>query len=161
MVVENEGITALDVEQCLTQEGYSVCIAADAREGAARAHTFRPDLILMDINLNGPVDGIELARQLQKMSNVGIVYLTAHGERSIRARAETTRPLGFLLKPFEIPDLKLAIEVALCRLELRCAAKGRASPFVLDVRLLEQPPVVGPQSRCPLEQECAKSAELR
>ena len=53
LIVEDEGITALDVEQYLTEEGYSVCTAATAREGAEKIHTFNPDLVFMDIDLGG------------------------------------------------------------------------------------------------------------
>jgi DNA-binding response OmpR family regulator len=159
LIVEDEGITALDVEQYLTEEGYSVCTAATAREGAEKIHTFNPDLVFMDIDLGGPIDGIELAQQIQKGSNVGIVYLTGHGECNIRTRAKSTRPLGFVLKPFDATDLKLAIEVALCRREFRCRAKGQVLPFVLQVCSLECQPLVRPQHRCPLEQECMNSSK--
>jgi DNA-binding response OmpR family regulator len=159
LIVEDEGITALDVEQYLTEEGYSVCTAANAREGAEKNHAFCPDLVVMDIDLKGPRDGIELAQQLQKTSNAGIVYLTGRGECDIRARAESTRPLGFILKPFEVSDLKLAIKIALCRREFRCRAKNQVSPFVVHVHSLEQQPLVRLQLRCPLEQECMKSPQ--
>jgi CheY-like chemotaxis protein len=92
LIVEDEGITALDVEQYLTGEGYSVCSAANGREGVEKNHAFCPDLVLMDIDLKGPRDGIELAQQMQKISNAGIVYLTGRGECDTRARAESTRP---------------------------------------------------------------------
>jgi len=159
LIVENDGITALDIERYLTEEGYSVCTAANAREGAEKSHTFNPDLVFMGIDLGGPIDGIELAQQIQRASNVGIVYLTGHGECNIRTRAERTRPLGFVLKPFDATDLKLAIEVALCRREFRCRARGQVLPFVLQVCPLERQPLVCPQLRCPLEQECMSSSK--
>lgn len=146
----------LDIEQCLAQLDYQVTVACKAREAIEKVRAFRPDLVLMDINLNGLIDGIELAQQLQEISAAGIVYLTAHGKLDVRVRTEKTRPLGFLLKPFEVSDLQLAIEVALCRQQLHCTARGQAAPFVLDVRCLEQP-LMHTQPGCPLEAECSKS----
>jgi DNA-binding response OmpR family regulator len=114
LVVEDERTFAGAVKEVLTFLGYAVTgiasTAAQARESVARQ---RPDLVLMDIRLNGEPDGIQLAAELRRRFGMPVVYLTAHADASVRRRAMAIGPCGYVVKPFSLRDLKDAIEAAL------------------------------------------------
>lgn len=72
-----------------------------------------PDLILIDIMLQGMMDGIELARQVKQKYQIPFIYLTAYSDTDTISRVIGTEPRGFLRKPFNDEDLKVAIELAI------------------------------------------------
>ncbi len=114
LIVEDEGIVAKDLQGMLRQIGYVVPETASTGEAAVqKAVANRPDLILMDINLRGSIDGVEAAERIRGKLDVPIVYLTANSDEATLQRAKTTDPFGFLLKPFEERSLHAAIEMAL------------------------------------------------
>jgi len=116
LIVEDEGIVAANLSDKLIQLGHGVSgIAAGAEEAIEKALTLRPQLILMDIQLNGLNDGIWAAEAIQMQYDVPIIYLTAHSDPATLARAKVTGPLGYVLKPFEMRDLATQIEMALYR----------------------------------------------
>ena len=94
MVVEDERIVAFDLQQRLSELGYEVpAIAASCEEALRKAEQTKPDLILMDIRIQGDLDGIETASRLQSVCPAPIVYLSAHSEDTTLDRARATRPL--------------------------------------------------------------------
>jgi CheY-like chemotaxis protein len=107
LIVEDERLIALDLQRRLTQLGYTVVgnVAAGAQAITA-ALQLRPDLILMDIRLQGEMDGIDAALQIQTDRSVPIIYLTAYVDESTMQRAQATSPWGFLRKPFHVRDLQ-------------------------------------------------------
>ncbi|HET9953624.1 MAG TPA: diguanylate cyclase [Polyangiaceae bacterium] len=116
LVVEDDGIAAIDIEQTLESNGYDVAgVATSAEEALALARTLRPDLVLMDIHLRGAMDGIETAQQLQRELALPVVYLTANADEVCLRRATETEPYGYILKPFESIDLRICVDVALRR----------------------------------------------
>lgn len=116
LVVEDEGIVAMDLQQRLSAMGYSVPAVAAYREEALRkAAEVRPDLVLMDIRLKGFVDGVEIAAKLTEMLDVPHVFLTAYSDPATLARAKVTEPLGYIVKPFDDETLRRTIEMALYR----------------------------------------------
>lgn len=113
-IVEDETIIAMEVEDRLKTIGYEVTsTVASGEEAVRRAGEDNPDLVLMDIVLQGEMDGIEAAEQIQNRWNIPIVYLTAYADDETLARAKLTGPFGYLLKPFGEKDLHTAIELAL------------------------------------------------
>ncbi len=119
MVVEDEGIIAQDIKQCLENLGYEVPeVVFTGSEAIKKAEIARPDLILMDIVLKGEIDGIETASEIRKRYNIPIVYLTAYEDDKTLNRAKLTQPLGYILKPFEERYLKSSIEMALYKHEV-------------------------------------------
>ena len=116
LIVEDERLIALDLQRRLTQLGYTVVgnVAAGAQAITA-ACQLRPDLILMDIRLQGHMDGIDAALQIQADRLVPIIYLTAYVDESTVQRAQATSPWGFLRKPFHIRDLQAILN--------RCSGK--------------------------------------
>ena len=114
LIVEDEAIVAMDIESKLEDSGYLVIGVARSGEDAVRmAYEKSPDLILMDINLQGDMDGVVAAKNIRERRSVPVVFLTALGDRDTLQRAKITGPLGYLLKPFNERDLYAAVEVGL------------------------------------------------
>ena len=124
LIIEDETLIAEELRERLLRLGFSVIAAVDsAEEGVAIATRERPDLVLMDIRLKGPKDGVEAAREIRRLVDVPIVYLTAHSDRLTVDRAERTEHDGFILKPFLRRELQSTIEVAMQRHAIRTKQK--------------------------------------
>ncbi|OIN98994.1 MAG: hypothetical protein AUJ49_11920 [Desulfovibrionaceae bacterium CG1_02_65_16] len=118
LVVEDEAIVALDIQARLLRLGFEVAgHAATGAQALALAEKVSPDLVLMDVMLSGPKDGIETARELCARRSVPVIYLTAASDAPTLDRAKETSPAGYLSKPFEDHELALAIEMALVKFE--------------------------------------------
>ncbi|MHC1744202.1 MAG: response regulator [Syntrophobacteraceae bacterium] len=114
LVVEDEAVVAMDIEERLSALGYEHAGHADSGERAlALAEHGRPDLVLMDIHLDGKLDGIEVAETMRRRFRVPVVFLTAYTDDATLERAKAVDPFGFVLKPFDDRDLKSAIEMAI------------------------------------------------
>lgn len=124
LIVEDEGIAAMSLEIKLTALGYdSVGIAFSGLEAIAKAENTKPDLILMDIKLQGDIDGIEVAKKILKSRNIPVVYLTAFADDATLFRARDTTPFGYLVKPVRDSALRSTIEMALEKFRLeKCLA---------------------------------------
>lgn len=114
LIVEDEVIIAENLSNKIRKLGYAVAGIAHSGNGAIKmAFDLRPQLILMDIQLEGTVDGIDTAEAIRNRYDVPIVYLTAHSDRATLQRAKLSEPLGYILKPFDDRDLTIKIEMAL------------------------------------------------
>lgn len=114
MIVENESIIAKDLEYSLKRLGWHTKIIANsAPEALAMARECHPDLILMDIKLGGKEDGIDVAGEISRFSDVPVIYLTAYADSDTLNRAKKTRPYGYIIKPFDERTLQVTIEMAL------------------------------------------------
>ncbi len=117
LVVEDEMIIAAKISMQLTNLGYEVTgILCRGDEAIEHAISNKVDIVLLDIQLKGQLDGIETARQIHQQSNIPIIYLTANADESTFNRAKTTRPSAFISKPFKELDLQRAIELTICRM---------------------------------------------
>jgi DNA-binding NtrC family response regulator len=115
LIVEDEFIVANDLRLTLQQAGYKVIgVAASHEEAVEKINKESPDLVLLDIQLQGKLTGIHLARKL-KTDNVAFVYLSAYSSQKVLEEAKTTEPYGFLVKPFRENDLLATLEIALYR----------------------------------------------
>jgi len=122
MIVEDESIVALDMQERLAALGYEVTASATSGETALReAAEIRPDVVLMDIRIQGPIDGIETAARLQAHDPVPIVYLTSYSDDATLERARATQPYGFLIKPFSERELHATLQMTLERRRLEKA----------------------------------------
>jgi diguanylate cyclase (GGDEF)-like protein/PAS domain S-box-containing protein len=116
LIVEDERITALNIEQRLKQLGYDVIgNVASGEEAVTRADALRPDLTLMDIHLAGQMDGIDAAQVLRSQFDIPVIFLTAYADEPTLARAELNSPYGYLLKPFQPRELDATLRMALAR----------------------------------------------
>lgn len=114
LVVEDEGIEALDIQQRLTSMGYHVPeIALSGEEAVARAAEIKPDLVIMDIMLRGDLDGIAAAQRIRDTLDIPIIYLTAYADEATLQRAKITEPYGYIVKPFKQRELHITIDVGL------------------------------------------------
>jgi len=119
LIVEDERIIAADLEENLKDMEYEVCGVTGFGEKALELVAYhRPDLALMDIKLEGTMDGIEAAREIKSRFNTPVVYLTAFSNGDILSRAEVAEPFGFLVKPFQPGELKATIHMACCKAKI-------------------------------------------
>jgi DNA-binding NtrC family response regulator len=114
LIVEDERITAEDLQETLTELGYVVTAAvSNGADAVKQAELDTPDLALMDVRIQGEMDGTQTARILRERFNVPVIYLTAHADSSTLARAKDAVPLGYVTKPFQEAALHASIEIAL------------------------------------------------
>lgn len=116
MVVEDDRIVARDISEQLGRIGHTVIgVTASGEAAVALAMSSRPDLVLMDVRLEGRIDGIDAAREILATSQIPVVFLTAYADDETIRRAGEAEPFGYLLKPFEDLQLRTVIEMALHR----------------------------------------------
>ena len=114
MIVEDEVIVAMDVQQRLERLGYNVVAhATSGKEAITLAMREVPDLILMDIKIQGEMDGIEAATQIRITQDIPVIYVTAFSGDDTINRARQTEPFGYLIKPFDDRELRSSIEIAI------------------------------------------------
>lgn len=119
LIVEDEGIVALDIEQRLKSLGYTVIdTASTGEEAVERVCEVYPDLVLMDIMLGGEIDGITAAEQIKNQFDIPVIYLTAYADEVTLQRAKITEPYGYIVKPFKEKDLHIIIDIALYKHEM-------------------------------------------
>ncbi len=119
LIVEDESIIATDIERSLQNLGYEVAAKVVLGEQAiSRVEADNIDLVLMDIMLKTEMDGIEAAEQIRFRFKVPVVFLTAFADDEILERAKITGPHGYIVKPFDQADLKIAVEIALYRAKM-------------------------------------------
>ena len=115
-IVEDEPLIAADLEMNLNDLGYEVCGMADnALDAIADMAVSTPDIALLDISIEGDLDGIQLAEKINEKFRIPFVYITSHADKSTIERVKQTRPAGFIVKPFDEGDLRSNIEIALYR----------------------------------------------
>lgn len=113
IIVEDEMITALDLKEKLIEAGYSVpAIVSDGEEAVNIVAEIRPDLVLMDIVLQGEMDGIAAAKKISSL-DIPVIFLTAYSDKDTLQRAKSTSPYGYIIKPYPDKELRLTIETAL------------------------------------------------
>ncbi|MBW4471338.1 MAG: response regulator transcription factor [Stenomitos rutilans HA7619-LM2] len=116
LIVEDEIMVAREIESHLTQMSYEVVgIAVKARTVMQQVAETMPDLVLMDINLQGTQDGVQAASAIRDRFQTPVIYITAYSDSSTLEKVKQTNPFGYVLKPFNQQDLRVAIELALFR----------------------------------------------
>ncbi|MGD1845558.1 MAG: LytR/AlgR family response regulator transcription factor [Salibacteraceae bacterium] len=119
LIVEDEPVIAHEIGLCLSEMNHQVCpeVAMRGKEALAFATQCKPDLVLLDISLDGPMDGIEVGQQLQQQFKIPFIYLTAYADKLTLNRAKVTLPAAYLVKPFTKEELQAALEVAQYKLQ--------------------------------------------
>ncbi|HEY9808874.1 MAG TPA: ATP-binding protein [Halomicronema sp.] len=131
LVVEDERIIALDIKQTLINLGYSVpAIASSGVQALEKIIQFSPDLVLMDIMLQGEIDGVKTAEKIRHSYQIPVVYLTSHTDEITLQRAKATEPFGYIVKPFDEKDLYTTVEIAM--------ARGKAEAEIRKALIKEQ-----------------------
>lgn len=130
LIVEDEFIVGNALRLAVGSAGYSVTgIVASVEEAEENIRNQQPDLVLLDIRLEGESSGIDLARKL-RTENIPFIYLSAHSSQKILEEAKKTEPYGFLVKPFRENDLLVALEIALYRHRHSLEAQLRQEDFL-------------------------------
>ncbi|MDX1365675.1 MAG: response regulator [Arenibacter latericius] len=110
LIVEDDMIIAANISLQLTNLGYEVTgLVTRGEEAVIHAISNKPDIILLDINLKGDLDGISAALKIQETQNIPIIYLTANSDEATFTRAKSTHPYAFISKPFSNLDLRRTI----------------------------------------------------
>ncbi|EHQ35427.1 response regulator [Methanoplanus limicola] len=113
LIVEDDAIISMDIEQRVQKLGHKVVGVVDRAEKAFRAIIEKkPDLILMDINLKGGMDGISIADRLYKDMGTRVIYITAYSDEGMKERADKTNPLGYIVKPIRENELNRVLAAA-------------------------------------------------
>lgn len=119
LVVEDESIIAADIAMSLQGMGYEVIpTVSSGNKAIMKIEENRPDLILMDIVIKGEMDGIETAEQIGEQFQIPIIFLTAYADKKTLERAKKTGPFGYITKPFEEVDLRVAVEIGLYKAKM-------------------------------------------
>jgi len=113
LIAEDDGLILQDLRERLESMDYEVSgMTPHAQEALELAQSLKPDLVLMDIQLPGDMDGIEAAERLRGLG-VPVVYVTGCCNERTLARAQVTEPCGYVLKPYQTRELRTAIEIGL------------------------------------------------
>ena len=116
LVVEDESLVAKDIQNRLKKFGYAVpAIVSSGEDAIKKVAETSWDLVLMDIQLKGEIDGVKAAEEIHNNFNVPVIYLTANADESTLERAKVTEPFGYILKPFKEKELKTTIEITLTK----------------------------------------------
>lgn len=114
LIVEDSGIVAMQIKHLLIKMNYSVVrIASSGEEAIEVAGTQNVDLVLMDIKLDGRIDGIDAAKLLRVKYDLPVIFITAYSDPETFNRAKQTGPFGYIIKPFESKELQTVIEITL------------------------------------------------
>lgn len=113
-IVEDDWVIAKDLQLSLQTAGYEVPDPLASGEAfLAQLEKQLPDLVLLDINLDGQLDGIDIGQRLRQSFGIPFIYLTALTGKSVLERAKVTEPYSYLVKPFQMEDVERAVELAL------------------------------------------------
>jgi len=119
LIAEDENIIAKDIQKILMKLGYQVVGSVRSGEQLLKEYgASKPDLILMDINLEGNMSGIDVSRELQKENEIPIIYLTALADNRTLQEAKFTEPFGYIVKPFDEDTLRTSIEMGLYKFDI-------------------------------------------
>lgn len=137
LLVEDEAIVAQDLEETVARLGYTVVgIASEGVQAACLAAQLRPQLIVMDVGLQGDIDGIQAAQMIQKHAHIPVIFLTGHRDVQTLHRAVRVGTLGYLVKPFQEVELHCAMEVAIHKHRAEVAYREREEALRRNVELL-------------------------
>ena len=116
LIVEDEVIVGMDIQRRLKNLGYIVPVVVSSGEEAInKAKENNPDLILMDIDLNSKMDGIEAAFKIHTFCDIPIIYLTAYSDEKTFEKAQINVPYAYIVKPFRDRELQITLEIAFYR----------------------------------------------
>jgi CheY-like chemotaxis protein len=111
LIVEDERLIALDLQRGLARLGYTVvALAASGLEAIQKALALHPDVVLMDIRLQGDMDGVEAAQQIHASAAIPVVFMTAYVDEYTQQRFKAINPWGCLYKPFTPQQVQSAVE---------------------------------------------------
>jgi PAS domain S-box-containing protein len=139
MIVEDEMIVAKDLQRILKKLGYETTDPFSAGKKALEQLEFlRPDFILLDINLKGEMDGIQLAQHVFQDYGIPFIFITAFSDKNTLNRAKTVEPYGYIIKPFSEDDIRTSIELALYKHGKDVEHRSKSNTFADALDNIEQ-----------------------
>lgn len=152
LIVEDELLTAMSLADDLEAMGYGIVDTVTSGEEAIQlANDRQPDLILMDINLAGSIDGINTAIEVRQHLNIPVIFLTSYSNDETIQRAQKTGSFGYLLKPFKAKEVRTSIEIALSKYQEELSLRqALASAKQYSDRQLQSFAIVAHEFRTPL-----------
>lgn len=134
LALEDDPIHAEALQALLEEPGYSFAIADNAIDGLKLFKQNPPDLLLMDIEINGPLSGIEFVEIVSAMRRTPVIYVTAFSDSATFNKAKQTLPAAYLLKPYNARNLQLAMELALFEnAQSGSEEKENTHPYKMDI----------------------------
>ncbi|MCP4575110.1 MAG: response regulator, partial [Deltaproteobacteria bacterium] len=135
LIVDDEWITRLEIEEMLMDLGYEVAGQAETGlEAIAMARKLKPDLIVMDVEMPGEMNGIDAARVIKAESGTPIIFITGYGDPEHIEAAKEIAPFGYVMKPFDENEIHAFVEIALSKRELELKLE-RANERLEEVNL--------------------------
>ena len=129
LIVEDEAIVALQIKRTILKMGFEVINMVSNHDDTIRSIKEKiPDIILLDIHLQNHKDGIETANSIKKIADIPIIYLTAFSDDQTIERAVQTNPLGYLVKPFRLADLKSTLQLAIHKINTKECIESNLVP---------------------------------
>lgn len=111
MIVEDEIISAMALKQSLEKQGYDVCpLVASGEEAIRSAESEEPDIVLMDINILGDMNGIDTARELFSRFSIPVVFVTGYDEKEVKKRISTVPSASYIIKPINFEKVGLVLD---------------------------------------------------
>ena len=150
LIVEDEPLVADDIERTVKKLGYQIAgKAVSGKEAIELTETGRPDAVLMDIRIKGEMDGIQTGGILKERFGTALIYLTAHSDIATFERAKITEPYGYVVKPFQEADLRIALGLALYKRSQELAKVGMQESLEAagSAAIESHPPVNGDSSQ--------------
>ncbi len=130
LLVEDDKMSVMLFRKILERWKYRLCVASTGEEAIRTAAEVQPDLILMDIQLMGMLNGVKTAEQIRARSDIPIIYLTAYADEALVQQAKMTRPYGYLVKPVQPEELRSTIAITLYKHQLDQEYRGRLEKLV-------------------------------
>ena len=133
LIVEDQALVADDLAQTVRKLGYEVAgIAVAGTEAITKVSQVKPDVVLMDISLQGEKDGIAAAEAINNRFQVPVIFVTAHTDPATVQRARSVRPSGYIVKPFDTDQIGEALRNALQPVDQQVESKRQASILIVD-----------------------------
>jgi two-component system cell cycle sensor histidine kinase/response regulator CckA len=137
LIVEDEPVSAAMIEHQLVQLGYGVSgIARTGEDAIALTESCQPDLVLMDIGLEGEMDGVEAANVIQRRFEIPVIYLTGNSDEATIGRASSTEAHGYLHKPIAAAILHSSLQMALAKAALESSVREERKWLVTTLRCI-------------------------
>ncbi|MEW7291612.1 sigma-54-dependent transcriptional regulator [Aquimarina sp. 2304DJ70-9] len=142
LIVEDEFVIVQDLRNIISELGYAVMgHAKSAEEAMGKIKNEIPDLVLLDINIIGEETGIDLARKLEDTYQIPYIYITSYSDQDTISQMNTTNPLGYILKPFDERDIRVALEIGFAKLsrsklsssEVKSKSNGNNNETVIPI----------------------------
>jgi PAS domain S-box-containing protein len=129
-IIEDDAIEAMDIKINLESMGYEVLgVAGSGKEALQKLSQSKPDLVLIDIVIKGAMNGVEVAHKIKNEFDLPFIYLTSHSEETTMEKAKITEPFGYVIKPFDVTELKYTIEIALYKHKMERKLESRLQYF--------------------------------